>query len=132
MDSSTQNENDNLKFAIDEIETVLKKYDLCGFFTLANQHNGIQHFSFQNYCGMEWQTAENGRMIGTKINLKMKQHNIVETFEIIRNCYVISDYFASVLFNQAEHMQQINDDLISAFNLDRNELIQNEKIDKMH
>lgn len=48
MDNSTQNERDNLKAASDEIESILKKYDLCGFYNLCNQYGGTEHFSLRS------------------------------------------------------------------------------------
>ena len=132
MDSSTQNENSTLKTAKNEIESILIKYDLCGFYILSNQNCGTQEFSYRNYSGMKWDVAENGCMIGTEINLNMKQHDINNTLQKLTNCYVISEYFAKVLFDQAEHMQQVNDDLVSAYNLDFNKLKISDKQLKTH
>ena len=122
MDSSQQNVPDSLTAASKEIELVLEKYNICGFYTLANEHKGIQRFSFRSYSAMEWEVADNGRMIGTKINLKMDQHNISDTCQTVIDCHAISGYFAKVLSKQAEHIQQVHDDLTTAFNLDREEL----------
>ena len=52
----------------------------------------------------------------------MKQNDIDNTLQKLTNCYVISDYFARVFFDQAEHMQQVNDNLVSAYNLGSNKL----------
>lgn len=132
MDSSTQNEYSILKTAKNEIESILIKYDLCGFYVLSNQNYGTQEFSYRNYSGMKWEVDDDGCMIGTYIELNMKQHDIDKTLQKLTNCYVISEYFATILFNQAEHMQQVNDDLVSAYNLDRNKLKISDKQLKTH
>ena len=123
MDSSTQNEHYKLKAAKNEIESILKKYDLCAFYSLCNQYSGIQKFSYRNYSGMKWEVDEDGHMIGTEIDLNTKQHDINNNLQKLINCYVISKYFANVFFKQTEHMQAIHDNLTSTYNLDFNKLI---------
>lgn len=132
MDSSTQNIHDNLKAAKNEIESILKKYDLCAFYSLCNQYSGTQEFSYRNYSGMKWEVDEDGRMIGTEIELNTKQHDINNTLQKLLNCYVISEYFANVFLTQAEHMQEIHDNLTSAYNLDFNKLKISDKQLKTH
>ena len=122
MDSSTQNEKGNLKAASDEIESILKKYDICGFYSLCNQYNGTQHFSFQSYSSMKWLVDDDGHMIGTYIDFKIDKNNVNDSLQKIMNCYVISKYFAEVLFNQSEHMQELNNELVTNFNLDKNKI----------
>ena len=122
MDSSTQNEQDNLKAASDEIESILKKYDLCGFYNLCNQYGGTENFSLRRYSSMKWLLDDNGRMIGTYIDFKIDKNNVKNSLQKIMNCYVISKYFAEVLFKQSEHMQELNNELVTNFNLDRDEL----------
>ena len=122
MDSSTQNEQDNLKAASDEIESILKKYDLCGFYNLCNQYGGTENFSLRRYSSMKWLLDDNGRMIGTYIDFKIDKNNVNDSLQKIMNCYVISKYFAEVLFKQSEHMQELNNQLVNKLNLDRDEL----------
>ena len=132
MDSITRYENITLKSAKNEIESILIKYDLCGFYILSNQNYGTQEFSYRNYSGMKWEVAEDNCMIGTSIDLNVKQHDIDNTLQKLSNCYVISEYFAKVFFEQAEHMQQVNDDLVSAYNLDFHMLKISDKQLKTH
>lgn len=118
MDSNDSNDYGTLRLASDEIEMILKKYGLCGFITLANVTGGIQRFSFREWSGMEWGIGEDGHPF-TRVTIMMNPDDVLLCHQQVTYCYQITDYFQSTLLSQSNNMQQVNNDVCTAFNLDR-------------
>ncbi len=118
MNSSNQHDHQTLMAAKEEVDTILKKYDLCGFLVLASQTGGIQGFSFRDWSGMDWGVNEDGQPF-THVTISVNPSDLSTCYQKVTNCYTITNYFSNTLSSQCDNIQQVNDDICTAFNLDR-------------
>ncbi|WP_067585351.1 hypothetical protein [Endozoicomonas ascidiicola] len=121
MDSRQQNDHKALTIASEEIEQILEKHNLCGFYALATQSSGLKKFSFRGYSSMEWDVNDSGQPC-ISLTFRMNPSNPDQCVHKITTTYCITDYLSNALLEESENIQQMNDDLCSAFNLDRDEL----------
>jgi len=118
VDSSEHKWSAKLQAATDEIESILKKYNLCCFYALTSKTQGCVRFSFREWSGMEWGIGEDGNPF-TKVKVFMNV-NLMQAMEKLDHSLMVSGYFQDVLAHHSDNMQVVLDDLNTCFNMDRN------------
>lgn len=117
MDTSEIQITEPIRAAINEIETTLKKYDLCGFYSLSTPNQGYAKFSFRTWSGMAWGIGDDGYSF-TEVKFSMN-NDVRKAVELLDNSLTVSGYFQDVLAHNSSNMQMVLDDLNTCFNTDR-------------
>ena len=119
------NRNDNCQNTLDaafrEINQIFEKYDLCGAVTLISSEKGNHRFVFQPWSAMHFEIDKHGNScIGANIKTKDEDYDTCQV--LVNNCYAVSNYLQKALSFQSYTMQKVNDDLCTAFNINRDEI----------
>lgn len=121
MNNRNDNCPDELDSAFKEINQILEKYDLCGAVTLLSGTKGQHRFYFQPWSAMHFEIDKHGNSC-ISANIKVKGEDYDTCYDLVKNCYEVSNYLQRTLSSQSDKMQKVNDDLCTAFNLDRDEI----------
>lgn len=128
MDTSKNHGLDQVEAASKEIERILEKYDLCGFFSITSKNHGLVRFSFRDWSGMKWGIGEDGYPF-TQVKILMND-DVGQAMELVENALLVTGYFQEELFHQSENMQTIIDDMNKCFNVGRNDF--GKKLGNLH